>query len=139
MSHANEPSLVFVAPLYLVRSCNQIEALVMNKIVMNRDLHAPAFLPFEKQAPKAPPESELVKSQLIRWRHRQFFCIAFVFCILYVGYRLLAKIILTPEVLNTVAIITGFLVLRWIIRIVLRIAFTIFSLIIICVYLLAVL
>jgi len=114
----------------------------MNKIVMNKDPHEPTFLPFEKQAPKAPPESELSKSQLIRWRLRQFFCIAFVFGILYVGYRLLAKI-LTPEVLNVVAIITGFLVLRWIIRIVLRIAFTIFSLIfwlvVICVVLLAIL
>ncbi|WP_211833383.1 hypothetical protein [Porphyromonas levii] len=60
----------------------------MNKIVMNKDPHEPAFLPFEKQAPKAPPESELSKSQLIRWRLRQFFYIAFVFGILYVGYRL---------------------------------------------------
>lgn len=95
---------------------------------MNKDPHEPAFLPFEKQAPKAPPESELSKSQLIRWRLRQFFCIAFVFGILYVGYRLLAKI-LTPEVLTVIGIIAGFLTLRWIVRIFLRIAFTIFSLI----------
>lgn len=109
---------------------------------MNKDPHEPAFLPFEKQAPKAPPESELNKSQLIRWRLRQFFYIAFVFSIFYAGYRLLAKI-LTPEVLNVVAIITGFLVLRWIIRLILRIAFTIFSLVfwivVICVALLVVL
>lgn len=109
---------------------------------MNKDPHEPAFLPFDKQAPKAPPESELSKSQLIRWRLRQFFCIAFVFCILYVGYRLLAET-LTTEALNVVAIITGFLVLRWIIRFILCIASTIFNLVfwlvVICAVLLVVL
>ncbi len=95
---------------------------------MNKDPHEPAFLPFEKRAPHAPAEPELTKSQLIRWQLRQFFYIAFVFGILYVGYRLLAKI-LTPEVLTIIGIITGFLLLRWIVRTVLRIAFTLFNLV----------
>ncbi|MBR8764231.1 hypothetical protein IX335_001458 [Porphyromonas levii] len=95
---------------------------------MNKDPHEPAFLPFDKQAPKAPPEAELSKSQLIRWRLRQLFPLALFICILYGGYRLLAKI-LTPEVLTVIGIIAGFLTLRWIVRIVLRIAFTIFSLV----------
>lgn len=119
-----------------------IEAPVVNKIVMNRDPHEPAFLPCEKQVSQTSVKPKLTKSQLIRWRLRQLFYIAFVFCVFYVGYRLLAKI-LTPEVLNVVAIITGFLTLRWIIRLILRIAFTIFSLVfwivVICVALLAIL
>ncbi|MBR8758702.1 hypothetical protein IX327_000080 [Porphyromonas levii] len=95
---------------------------------MNRDPHESAFLPFEKQTPQDPAEPELTKAQLIRWRLRQLFGIALIVGILYGGYRLLAKI-LTPEVLTVIGMIAGFLILRWIVRIVLRIAFTIFSLI----------
>ena len=109
---------------------------------MNRDSHEPAFFPFEKPAPQSLVEPKLTKSQLIRWRLRQLFGIALIVGILYGGYRLLAKI-LTPEVLTFIGIIAGFLVLRWIVRMVLRIAFTIFSLVvwlvIICTVLLAVL
>lgn len=114
----------------------------MNKKVMNRDPHEPVLLPCEKPAPQTQAEPKLSKSQLIRWRLRQLFCIALIVGIFYGGYRLLAKI-LTPEVLTVIGIIAGFLILRWIIRIVLRIAFTIFSLIfwiiLICATLLAVL
>ncbi|MDN4754806.1 hypothetical protein QYZ87_09815 [Porphyromonadaceae bacterium W3.11] len=69
----------------------------------------------------------MTKSQLIRWRLRQLFAIVLSIGILYGGYRLLAMI-LTPEVLTLIGIVAGFLILRWIVRIVLRIAFTIFSL-----------
>ncbi|MBR8730284.1 hypothetical protein IX332_001625 [Porphyromonas levii] len=106
---------------------------------MNRDPHEPTLLPCEKQVSQASVKPKLTKSQLIRWRLRQLFHIAFVFFVFYVGYRLLAKI-LTPEVLTVIGIIAGFLILRWITRIVLRIAFTIFSLVfwlfIICAFLL---
>lgn len=109
---------------------------------MNRDPNEPAFLPCEKQVPKTQAEPKLFKSQLFRWRLRQLFTLALFLCILYGGYRLLAKI-LTPEVLTVIGIIAGFLILRWIVRTILRIAFTIFSLvfwiILICALLLAVL
>lgn len=109
---------------------------------MNRDPHEPTFLPFEKQAPQAQVEQKQTKSQLVRWRLRQLFYVALIVCILYGSYRLLDKI-LTPEVLTIIGIIVGFLILHRIVRIVLRIAFTIFSLtfwfIIICALLLAIL
>lgn len=95
---------------------------------MNRDPHEPAFLPCEKQAPQTQAEPKLSKSQLIRWRFRQLSAIVLTIGIFYGGYRLLVKI-LTPEVLTVIGIIAGFLILRWIIRIVLCIAFTIFSLV----------
>ncbi|MDN4754844.1 hypothetical protein [Porphyromonas levii] len=98
----------------------------MNKNIINRDPHEPAFLPFEKATPQAPVEPELTKSQFIRCRLRQLFYVALIAGILYGGYRLLVKI-LTPEVLTIIGIIVSFLILRWVVRIVLRIAFTILS------------
>lgn len=96
----------------------------MNRLLMNKDIHSPAFIradvpdDIEMQLQAA---STLTERRHIKWsRIIQF---TFFVSILSGGLYLLSKFI-TPQVITALSILLGFVVLRFIVRTVLQITFT---------------
>ena len=96
----------------------------MNRSLMNKDLHSPAFIrasvPADKEEPlqvasKTIPSNEIKWSRIIR--------LALLIGILSGGVYLLSKLV-TAQVVTALLILIGFVVLRFIVRTVLQITFT---------------
>ena len=96
----------------------------MNRFLMNKDLHSPAFIrasvPADKEEPqqaasKTTPSNEIKWSRIIR--------LTLLIGILSGGVYLLSKLV-TAQVVTALLILIGFVVLRFIVRTVLQITFT---------------
>ena len=94
----------------------------MTKLLMNADeRHRPSFIHWGS----ATPSKEQVQSkQGISWAKFIELCLTLA-VVVGAGY-LLAKLV-TPEVITVVGILVGFLVLRFVVRTILKIAFTLLS------------
>lgn len=116
----------------------------MNYKVMTSDVHSPAFIRMGKQSSQnekstmADPSMKEVRR--FPWA-RIIGQIAFVGIIVGVIY-LLSKLV-TPQVVTVVSVIVGFLVLRFVVKVILQVTFTllryIFWIAILCAILLCVL
>ncbi|EHO67843.1 hypothetical protein [Segatella maculosa] len=115
----------------------------MNIIIMNQDVHTPAFIKAD-----ASNKTDNIKQQPTSPKQvRHFFWIRFVeLAILHsvvIGVIWLISKIVTPHVVTTVSVIAGFLILRFIVRVILRITITLLSILfwlaILCAILLCVL
>ena len=115
----------------------------MNTIIKNQDVHTPAFIKADasnrtdniKQQPTSP-------KQVRRFGWTRFIELAILLSIVIGVVWLISKIV-TPQVVTAVSVIAGFLILRFIIRVILQVTFTLLSILfwlaILCALLLCVL
>ena len=97
----------------------------MNTIIMNQDVHTPAFIKADasnktdniKQQPTSP-------KQVRRFGWTRFIELAVLLSIVIGAVYLISKIV-TPQVVTAVSIILGFLILRFIVKVILQVTFTI--------------
>ena len=110
---------------------------------MNQDVHTPAFIKADtsnktdniKQQPTSP-------KQVRRFGWTRFIELAILFSIVIGAVWLISKIV-TSQVVTAVSVIAGFLILRFIVRVILQVTFTLLSILfwlaILCALLLCVL
>ena len=110
---------------------------------MNQDVHTPAFIKADasnktdkdKQQPTIP-------KQVRRFGWPRFIELAILLSIVIGTIWLISKMV-TPQVVTVVSVIAGFLILRFIVRVILKVAFTLLSILfwlaIVCAILLCVL
>ena len=115
----------------------------MNTFIMNQDVHTPAFIKADasnktdniKQQPISP-------KQVRRFGWTRFIELDILLSVVIGIIWLISKIV-TPQVVTVVSVIAGFLILLFIVRIVLKITFTLLSILfwlaILCALLLCVL
>ena len=97
----------------------------MNTIIMNQDAHTPAFIKADasnksdniKQQPTSP-------KQVRRFAWTRFIELAVLLSIVIGAVYLISKIV-TPQVVTAVSVILSFLILRFIVRVILQVTFTI--------------
>ena len=110
---------------------------------LNEIVHTPAFIKADasnktvknKQQPTSP-------KQVRRFSWTRFIELGFLLSIVIGAIWLISKIV-TPQVVTVVSVIAGFLILRFIVRVILKVAFTLLSILfwlaILCTILLCVL
>ena len=115
----------------------------MNTMIMNQDVHTPAFIKADtsyktdniKQQPTSP-------KQVRRFSWTRFIELAILFSIVIGAIWLISKIV-TLQVVTAVSVIAGFLLLRFIVRVILKVTITLLSILfwlaILCAILLCVL
>ena len=115
----------------------------MNTIIMNQDVHTPAFVKADasnksdniKQQPTSP-------KQVHRFGWTRFIELTILLSIVIGAVWLISKII-TSQVVTVVSVIAGFLILRFIVRVILKVTITLLSILfwlaILCALLLCVL
>ena len=115
----------------------------MNTIIMNQDVHTPAFIKADaskkndknRQQPTSP-------KQVRRFGWTRFIELVLLLSLVIGAVYLISKIV-TPQVVTAVSVIAGFLILRFIVRVILQVTFTllryIFWIAILCAILLCVL
>ena len=97
----------------------------MNTFIMNQDVHTPAFIKADasnktdniKQQPTSP-------KQVRRFSWTRFIELAVLLSIVIGAVYLISKIV-TPQVVTAVSVILSFLILRFIVRVILQVTFTI--------------
>ena len=99
----------------------------MNINIMNQDVHTPAFIKAD-----ASNKTDNIKQQLTspkqvrRFSWTRFIELTILLSIVIGVIWLISKIV-TPQVVTAVSVITGFLILRFIVRIILKVTFTLLS------------
>ena len=115
----------------------------MNTIIMNQDVPTPAFIKADASKKndniKQPPTSP---KQVRRFGWTRFIELVILLSIVIGAIWLTSKIV-TPQVVTVVSVIAGFLILRFIVRVILKVTITLLSILfwmaILCVILLCVL
>ena len=99
----------------------------MNTIIMNQDVHTPAFIKADvsnkTEKNRQPPTSP---KQVRRFGWTRFIELAVLLSIVIGAIYLISKIV-TPQVVTTVSVIAGFLILRFIVRVILKVTITLLS------------
>ena len=115
----------------------------MNTIIMNQDVHTPAFIKADvsnkternRQQPTSP-------KQVRHFGWTRFIELTILLSIVIGAIWLTSKIV-TPQVVTVVSVIAGFLILRFIVRVILKVTITLLSILfwmaILCAILLCVL
>ena len=114
-----------------------------NIIIMNQDIHQPAFIKadasYKTEKNRQPPSSP---KQVRCFSWTRFIELAILFSIVIGAVWLISKIV-TSQVVTAVSVIAGFLILRFIVRVILQVTFTLLSILfwlaILCALLLCVL
>ena len=115
----------------------------MNTVIMNQDVHTPAFIKAD-----ASNKSNNIKQQPISFKQvRRFSWTRFIELVILlsivIGVVWLISKIVTPQVVTAVSVIAGFLILRFIVRVILKVTITLLSILfwlaILCAILLCVL
>ena len=97
----------------------------MNTIIMNQDVHTPAFIKADasnktdknKQQPTSP-------KQVRRFGWTRFIELTILLSVVIGAIWLISKMV-TPQVVTAVSVILSFLILRFIVRVILQVTFTI--------------
>ena len=115
----------------------------MNTITMNQDVHTPAFIKAD-----ASNKTDNIKlqpispKQVCRFGWTRFIELTILLSIVIGAIWLISKIV-TPQVVTVVSVIAGFLILRFIFRVIIKVTFTLLSILfwlaILCAILLCVL
>ena len=115
----------------------------MNTFIMNQDVHTPAFIKADasnktdksKQQPTSP-------KQVRRFGWTRFIELTILLSVVIGAIWLISKMV-TPHVVTAVSVIAGFLILRFIVRVILKVTITLLSILfwlaILCAILLCVL
>ena len=115
----------------------------MNTIIMNQDIHTPAFIKADasNKTDKNKQQPTSLK-QVRRFGWTRFIELAILLSSIIGAIWLISKIV-TPQVVTAVSVIAGFLILRFIVRVILKVTFTLLSILfwlaILCAILLCVL
>ena len=115
----------------------------MNTIIMNQDVHTPAFIKADasNKTDNIKQQSNSPK-QVRRFSWTRFIELAILLSIVFGVIWLISKMV-TPQVVTAVSVIAGFLMLRFIVRVILKVTITLlnifFWLAILCAILLCVL
>ena len=115
----------------------------MKTIIMNQDIHQPAFIKADASNKtdknRQPPTSS---KQVRHFGWTRFIELTILLSIVIGAIWLTSKIV-TPQVVTVVSVIAGFLILRFIVRVILKVTFTLLSILfwlaILCAILLCVL
>ena len=99
----------------------------MNTIIMNQDIHTPAFIKADasnktdniKQQPTSP-------KQVRRFSWTRFIELTILLPVVIGAIWLISKMV-TPQVVTVVSVIAGFLILRFIVRVILKVTITLLS------------
>ena len=99
----------------------------MNTIIMNQDVHTPAFIKADasnktdniKQQPTSP-------KQVRRFGWTRFIELTILLSVVIGAIWLISKMV-TPQVVTAVSVIAGFLILRFIVRVILKVTITLLS------------
>lgn len=99
----------------------------MNTIIMNQDVHTPAFIKADasnktdrnRQQPTSP-------KQVRRFSWTRLIELVLLLSLVIGAVYLISKMV-TPQVVTAVSIIAGFLILRFIVRVILKVTFTLLS------------
>ena len=128
---------------YLVIALELLKASIMNTIIMNPDIHTPAFIKAD-----ASNKTDNIKQQptslkqVRRFSWTRFIELTILLSVVIGAIWLISKMV-TPQVVTSVSVIAGFLILRFIVRVILKVTFTLLSILfwlaILCTILLCVL
>ena len=118
-------TLVFGSLEHLVIALELLKAPIMNTIIMNQDVHTPAFIKADvsnkternRQQPTSP-------KQVRRFGWTRFIELSVLLFIAIGAVYLISKMV-TPQVVTAVSVILSFLILRFIVRVILQVTFTI--------------
>ena len=99
----------------------------MNTFIMNQDVHTPAFIKADtsnktdniKQQPTSP-------KQVRHFGWTRFIELTILLSIVIGAIWLISKMV-TPQVVTAVSVIAGFLILRFIVRVILKVTITLLS------------
>ena len=99
----------------------------MNTIIMNQDVHTPAFIKADasnktdknKQQPTSP-------KQVRHFGWTRFIELAILHSVVIGAIWLISKMV-TPQVVTAVSVIAGFLILRFVVRVILKVTFALLS------------
>lgn len=96
-----------------------------NTIIMNQDIHTPAFIKADasNKTDKDKQQPTSLK-QVRRFGWTRFIELGFLLSIVIGAVYLISKIV-TPQVVTAVSVILGFLILRFIVKVILQVTFTI--------------
>lgn len=99
----------------------------MNTIIMNQDVHTPAFIKAD-----ASNKTDNIKQQSISPKQvRRFSWTRFIelttLLSVVIGVIWLISKVVTPQVVTAVSVIAGFLMLRFIVRVILKVTITLLS------------
>ena len=115
----------------------------MNTIIMNQDVHTPAFIKADASNKIDKNKQQLTSPKQVRhfsWTH--FIELTILLSVVIGAIWLISKIV-TPQVVTAVSVIAVFLMLRFIVRVILQVTFTLLSILfwlaILCAILLCVL
>jgi len=97
----------------------------MKTIIMNQDIHQPAFIKADvsNKTDKIKQQS-ISPKQVRRFGWTRFIELAVLLSIVIGAVYLISKIV-TPQVVTAVSVILGFLILRFIVKVILQVTFTI--------------
>ena len=115
----------------------------MNTIIMNQDVHTPAFIKVDvsNKTDKIKQQS-ISPKQVHRFGWTRFIELTILLSVVIGAIWLISKMV-TPQVVTAVSVIAGFLMLRFIVRVILQVTFTLLSILfwlaILCAILLCVL
>ena len=120
-----------------------LKAPIMKTIIMNQDIHQPAFIKadasYKTEKNRQPPSSP---KQVRRFGWTRFIELTILLSVVIGAIWLISKMV-TPQVVTAVSVIAGFLILRFIVRVILKVTFTLLSILfwlaILCAILLCVL
>ena len=115
----------------------------MKTIIMNQDIHQPAFIKADASYKTERNRQPLTSpKQVRRFGWTRFIELGFLLSIVIGAIWLISKIV-TPQVVTVVSVIAGFLILRFIVRVILKVTITLLSILfwlaILCAILLCVL
>ena len=115
----------------------------MNTIIMNQDVHTPAFIKADASNKSSNIKQQPVSfKQVRRFSWTRFIELAILLSIVIGVIWLISKIV-TPQVVTVLSVIAGLLILRFIVRVILKVTITLLSILfwlaILCAILLCVL
>ena len=115
----------------------------MNTIIMNQDVHTPAFIKADASNKTDNIKQQQTSPKQVRcFSWTRFIELAILLSIVIGVIWLISKIV-TPQVVTAVSVIAGFLILRFIVRVILKVTFALLSILfwlaILCAILLCVL
>ena len=97
----------------------------MNTIIMNQDVHTPAFIKADASNKTERNRQQPTSPKQVRcYGWTRFIELAVLFSIVIGAVYLISKIV-TPQVVTAVSVILGFLILRFIAKVILQVTFTI--------------
>lgn len=115
----------------------------MNTIIMNQDVHTPAFIKADASNKTDKNKQQSISpKQVRRFGWTRFIELVILLSIVIGAIWLISKMV-TPQVVTAVSVIAGFLILRFIVRVILKVTITLLSILfwlaILCAILLCVL